>query len=144
MGTSEVKKYKAHKRSARERDIGFLLTFDEWIKIWMDSGHWHQRGRRVGEYCMARPGDQGTYEVGNVKIILHSENSSDRLITPAMRAHLRRVNVGNKNRVGKSHTTATKEKLSKAALGNKRCLGRRLSIETKEKISRSRLGGFHA
>lgn len=56
--------------------IEFRLTFDEWLRIWLRSGKYHLRGNRIGEYCMSRPKDCGHYEVGNVRIILHSANSS--------------------------------------------------------------------
>jgi hypothetical protein len=55
--------------------IEWLFTFDEWIEIWLKSGHWHQRGNRRGQYCMARFGDVGPYAPWNVEIKLHSENT---------------------------------------------------------------------
>lgn len=75
MKTKLEKAYKKHKSSAKERGIQFLLSFDEWLKIWRDSGHLHERGRKLGQYCMARFGDTGPYAIGNVEIILHRENS---------------------------------------------------------------------
>jgi hypothetical protein len=62
-----------HKR-ATQRGIIFSLVYKEWLKIWHDSSHLAQRGRRRGQYVMARPGDRGAYEIGNVKIILVKEN----------------------------------------------------------------------
>jgi hypothetical protein len=76
-------KYRDHKNYSRGRiDINgnpilFLLTFEEWIDIWMISGKWHLRGRKSDEYCMARNNDIGHYEVGNVKIITNEENLSE-------------------------------------------------------------------
>jgi hypothetical protein len=84
---------------ARQRGIEFLLTMEEWVTIWRESGHLHERGRGRGKYVMARYGDQGPYAVGNVKIITHSENCSE-----GMR--------GNKSRLGKLHTAETKAKIS--------------------------------
>jgi hypothetical protein len=63
--------------TARLRGIEFLLTFEEWLKIWIDSGHLPDRGRGLGKYCMARYGDVGPYAVGNLKVILHGENVSE-------------------------------------------------------------------
>ncbi|MGZ8892907.1 MAG: hypothetical protein ACXW1R_08270 [Halobacteriota archaeon] len=65
-----VQKYNAR----RIRGIPFLLTFDKWWNIWQQSGHYSERGCGSGKYCMARFGDQGAYEVGNVKIITNGEN----------------------------------------------------------------------
>jgi len=36
--------YMKHRRHAKARGIPFLLSYEEWLKIWMDSGHWHDRG----------------------------------------------------------------------------------------------------
>lgn len=66
--------YCTHVCGAATRKVEFLLTFDEWLKIWIDSGQIDNRGTKRGKYVMARFGDQGPYAVGNVKIILHTEN----------------------------------------------------------------------
>jgi len=69
-------KYEAHRRGANTRNIPFLLSFEEWSNIWEQSGHWEERGKKKGQYCMSRIGDTGPYAVGNVFIQLHSENMS--------------------------------------------------------------------
>src|ERR1700735_2077894 len=33
------KLFSKHRLGAKERNIEFLFTFDEWIKMWVDSGH---------------------------------------------------------------------------------------------------------
>jgi len=58
------------------RNIKFLLTFNEWLEIWIQSGHLEERGSKKGQYCMSRYGDIGPYEIGNVFIQLHSINVS--------------------------------------------------------------------
>jgi hypothetical protein len=76
------KLYEAHKRSCNNRFdangvlIEFRLSFDEWYSIWIESGHFNDRGCSSGKYVMGRINDLGHYEVGNVCIILHSENIS--------------------------------------------------------------------
>ena len=79
-----------HRKNAKRRDIPFFMTFDQWWEIWQTSGHWKQRGRGRRKYVMARFGDCGGYEVGNIKIILNSENSSEgnlgKISPPAQRA----------------------------------------------------------
>jgi hypothetical protein len=68
-------KYRNHMGRARRRNIPFLLTFDEWLSIWEQSGHSNNRGPNEGQYCMSRYNDLGNYEVGNVFIQLSSENA---------------------------------------------------------------------
>lgn len=67
-----------HKVNAYNRGHEFLLTFEEWLEIWVDSGHLYERGCRRGQYVMARFGDQGPYDIDNVKIIPNSENMRER------------------------------------------------------------------
>ena len=56
--------------------VEFRLSFDEWCKVWLDSGKFDQRGCRKGQYVMSRYDDLGHYEAGNVFIQLHSDNIS--------------------------------------------------------------------
>lgn len=65
-----------HKHNAKSRKILFLLSFDEWIKIWTESGHLLDRGCRSGSYVMARFNDIGPYSINNVAIISQEENLS--------------------------------------------------------------------
>lgn len=71
-------RYHKHKFNAKHRGIAFLLTFEEWWDIWQASGKWEQRGQRGDQYAMARFGDEGAYEAGNVRICLVSENVAER------------------------------------------------------------------
>jgi hypothetical protein len=71
-------RYLEHRDNARKRGIPFKLTFKQWFALWEESGKWKQRGNRTGQYCMARPGDKGAYEVGNVVIILNEDNRAER------------------------------------------------------------------
>jgi hypothetical protein len=75
---SMIYKYRAHRQNAKARGIVFRLTFEQWAAIWKASGKWKRRGSLRGTYCMARYGDQGAYEVGNVAIIRNEENRSER------------------------------------------------------------------
>jgi len=72
------RRYIEHRENARKRNIAFLLTFDEWWDLWQQSGKWDQRGNRRGKYCMARFGDRGAYEIGNVSICPIETNRSER------------------------------------------------------------------
>jgi len=69
-----IGKYKMQQRNATDRGIPFLLTYEEWLKVWNDSGKLEQRGRGADKFCMCRVGDLGSYEVGNVFIGTGREN----------------------------------------------------------------------
>lgn len=72
-------KYKIHKMNAKRRGIAFLLTFDQWFRIWRRSGHWDARGNKsAAGYVMSRRGDEGAYADGNVEIVTHAENVAER------------------------------------------------------------------
>lgn len=73
-----VSAYHNHRIRAKRRGIPFLLTYEEWCVIWMESGKWEERGHNRGQYCMARFGDKGGYEVGNVRICTVEENAAER------------------------------------------------------------------
>lgn len=62
---------------ARQRGIGWELTFDEWMEIWDASGKIDLRGVKAGHYVMARKGDIGPYSKENVFICRHEQNISD-------------------------------------------------------------------
>ena len=85
---------------AKRRGILFLLTFEEWLSFWQESGHLHERGRRRGQYCMARFGDIGPYVLGNVKIIQHSDNVIE-------------------GQLGSTKSEETKKKISEGNMGDK-------------------------
>jgi len=71
------KAYRDHKSNSKRRGIPFRLTYEQWLGIWKASGKLHLRGRKRGQYCMARINDKGAYEVGNVEIILVQHNHSE-------------------------------------------------------------------
>lgn len=61
-------KFEAQRENAARRGIGFVLTFEQWLAVWIESGKFSERGRGASKYCMSRFGDEGVYEVGNVFI----------------------------------------------------------------------------
>lgn len=71
-----MRKYVQHRAHSKGRNIKLELTFDEWISIWVESGHWAERGYRHGQYVMSRYGDEGNYSIGNVFIQTAGENSA--------------------------------------------------------------------
>lgn len=72
-----LKRYTQQKSNAMSRGIEFLLSFDDWTKIWLESGKWEERGRGIGKYCMCRFNDVGNYELNNVYIGLSTLNVSE-------------------------------------------------------------------
>jgi hypothetical protein len=75
-------KYREHKRRLNNKvdkvgnPILMKLTFEEWNQIWDESGHWEERGCKLGQYCMSRKNDIGHYEVDNVFIQQQRDNTS--------------------------------------------------------------------
>jgi hypothetical protein len=63
--------------AVNRRNVQWDLTFEDWLDIWLQSGHLHERGKGIGKYCMARKNDAGPYAVGNVYITLHQQNNVD-------------------------------------------------------------------
>ena len=72
--------YYFQRKNAERRGISWQLTYIQWIRIWIRSGHWKERGRNRGNYCMARFGDKGPYSKLNVKICTVNENISNALV----------------------------------------------------------------
>lgn len=69
--------FKVHRLNAFERGIPWNFQYWEWLQIWQDSGHLEDRGNKGGQWVMARHGDAGAYEAGNVKITRVEKNASD-------------------------------------------------------------------
>jgi len=74
--------------------IEFLLTLEQWVDIWMQSGKLDERGCRTGQYVMSRYNDIGNYEMNNVFIQLHSKNAvegnkgRERIVTDAAKKNM--------------------------------------------------------
>ncbi len=87
------------------RGIEWNLTFDQWLAWWGDD-IWN-RGCRAGQLVMARYGDQGAYEIGNIRKASPGENNRE--------AHCGKPawNRGKPgNMLGKKLTPAQREKIS--------------------------------
>lgn len=69
-----LRRFKQQRTRAAQRGIEFLLTFEQWYRIWEKSGHINERGCHRGQYNMARFGDTGAYAIDNVAIIRHEQN----------------------------------------------------------------------
>lgn len=136
-----VKQLFNNKRAdARTRDIPFRMTFDEWLDVWLKSGHLVEAGCRDGQYVMARYGDKGPYKIGNVKIITANANSSEKTISIKGRKAIAKANTGNSYTLGRHHSEETKQKISKAQIESQRKHPRRHSVKTRAKIARGNTG----
>lgn len=135
--------YCVQKIYAKKRGILFLLTFEEWLNIWIISGHLHERGNKKHQYVMARHGDKGPYALDNVKIITWIENRKEQKFTDKTRAKFRSRMIGNTYGLGHISSEKTKAKMSiamkgnKFSFGHKNRLGFKASEETKQKCSTS-------
>jgi hypothetical protein len=87
-------RFKQQKGGARRRGIEWCLEFWEWLQIWDDSGHFHERGTGRDQWVMARKGDLGPYATGNVDIVRAPTNTyQGRLKTVREGRHLIRRSV---------------------------------------------------
>ena len=73
--------WKSQRHSAGKRGIEFWFTLLQWHWWWRDAllslGPDAKRGRRKGQFVMARIGDQGAYEAGNVYAATPKQNARD-------------------------------------------------------------------
>ena len=121
--TTPFNRYQQHAKRIKGKvdrlgnPVEMRLSFEQWYKVWQDSGHWEKRGSRRGMYVMSRYDDLGSYEIGNVFIQLHSDNISDahkgRVLSKSHRAKISTSHVGLKP------SDETRRKLSEAHLGMK-------------------------
>jgi hypothetical protein len=127
--------FKAHQANARSRGIPFLLTFEEWWGLWQASGKWDQRGNTSQQYCMARRGDVGGYEIDNVEIVTNFKNRGDRIRNKPI--------VGERNGAyGKNYwasSSAKERKLRKAAISAK-LKGKPKGKQMSERLSKTATG----
>jgi len=64
------------RRDAAGLPVEMRMDFDDWLQVWIESGKYHLRGCRKGQFVMARKDDLGHYELDNVEVIPHAENIS--------------------------------------------------------------------
>jgi hypothetical protein len=77
LAGSKAFAFKCQRQNAKHRGVAWEITFPEWVAVWDASGKWAERGRKRGQYVMARYGDVGPYRVGNVEIQQTNENVKD-------------------------------------------------------------------
>lgn len=75
---SPCKAYNDMKHHANARGIEFLLSYEEFLELWLVSGKWNNRGKRSGQYQICRNYDEGPYSVTNCYIGSTHENQKER------------------------------------------------------------------
>lgn len=63
---------------AKERKIPWLMSYADWLELWLLSGKWFSRGKCKEQYQMCRKGDTGAYSTRNCFIGTVAENQKDR------------------------------------------------------------------
>jgi len=76
-----LQRFLQQRRQARQRGIQWQLDYWEWLRIWQDSGHLHERGRHRGQWQMCRLADIGPYASSNARIDRMEANASEGQIT---------------------------------------------------------------
>ena len=108
--TKQKQQYHNHKARAKRKQIPFELTFDEWLHIWIESGHYNNKGTKRGQYVMSRYGDLGGYTIGNVHIQTVGENTKEAFTTN--NSDFIKPRMGQDNHFyGKKHTEQTINKI---------------------------------
>lgn len=74
-------KWRNHRAQAYRRNIPFNMSLLDWVYWWRSEiaklGPNVKRGAKGNQYVMARIGDKGAYEIGNVKCITRAENARE-------------------------------------------------------------------
>jgi hypothetical protein len=77
MSDPRYRMFSRQRCQAAQRGIPWKFEYWEWLQVWDESGHFHERGVRKGQWVMARLRDQGAYETGNVRIVRCETNASE-------------------------------------------------------------------
>jgi len=72
-------RYREHRKGAKNRNVPFLLTFDEWYNWWLHHGVDRNipRQNNGSTLCMCRTGDIGPYSLSNIYCATKSQNNID-------------------------------------------------------------------
>ena len=117
MQNRDEERYRKQKYSAERKNIKFNISFDDWFNWWKSTGKYHLRGRKKGQYQMARFNDIGPYEIGNIKCITMEENTREgNSGSKLSEEHKRKIGLSS---LGNKHTKESKLKISKARKGMK-------------------------
>ena len=63
------------RNQANWREEGWTISFEDWKRLWAESGRWPNRGRERGDYCMTRRDWSTPWTVENAQIITRQEHA---------------------------------------------------------------------
>lgn len=109
------RKYNDQKSSAKRRGIEWRITFEEWCEWWVATGHWDQRSRTG--YVMARYGDKGAYELGNIYCTTAHQNVHDMHVNGRANKDTTSAALANKKPILTPYGVFESGRLAAAALG---------------------------
>ena len=69
-------KYRDQKRDARNRNIAFEISFDDWYQWWLLNGV-DKQTQASTNLCMCRSNDVGPYNLNNIYLGTRSENTKE-------------------------------------------------------------------
>jgi len=131
MAKPYSKEYHIQRASAKHRGIDWQFSYDEWILWWGEDII--NRGRKSGNFVMARHNDTGPYHPSNVRKALLTENSSEAnkgKLRPRTVEHQLKLNEAQR---GKEISDEAKDKIRDFNLGRKdsvkTCIKRSESIK---------------
>jgi hypothetical protein len=77
----ESPKAQFRRRRAEELRRGMVweLTYEQWWRIWQESGHWTERGSKGSQYGLFRLNPEGPFSVENVAVQLYSKVARERI-----------------------------------------------------------------
>lgn len=112
--------YREQRNNAKRRGIAFEFSLESWLEWWGDD--LQHRGRRSGQLVMARIGDVGAYEVGNVHKVTQTGNILEsRQMTVEGRHEVgrrsREAHAARKASGGKHHWESQNTRRVRTALG---------------------------
>lgn len=63
------------RNQARWRDEAWTISFEDWKRIWAESGQWANRGRERGCWCMSRRDWSLPWTTANAAVITREEHA---------------------------------------------------------------------
>jgi hypothetical protein len=79
--------WRCQRATAARRGISFEMPFQVWTAWWekqLGPDWFQKRGKRRGQYVMARKGDKGPYKIGNISCLKTEDNVSQMKRSPEM------------------------------------------------------------
>lgn len=108
------KKYSNRKAHAKEQNIPFDLTYEQYCSLVQEANIVSSQLGRTGKgYDLARYGDQGGYTYGNCRFITHAENMREQKTSEAQR-QASRQNLQNYHASGNTYNHWIQQRIHEA------------------------------